>query len=249
MAITNTENLQDLVIMITGASSGFGEVTARMAVEHGAKVVLGARREDRLKALVEELGADNAVYHVTDVTKRADLDGLAQAGIAKFGRIDALVNNAGVMPLSRLQTGAVEDWDRMIDVNIKGVLYAINAVLNPMLERGSGKIINVSSVAGLSTTPVSAVYSGTKFAVKAISEGLRQECAGKVQVTCIYPGAFSTELVDGVTDEFVRGIFEKRNIGAIAQPAERVAEAILFAITQDPGVALNEITIRPTVQP
>jgi NADP-dependent 3-hydroxy acid dehydrogenase YdfG len=169
-------------------------------------------------------------------------------GADKFGRIDALVNNAGVMPLSRLQSGAVEDWDRMIDVNIKGVLYAINAVLNPMLERGSGKIVNVSSVAGLSTTPVSSVYSGTKFAVKAISEGLRQECAGKVQVTCVYPGAFATELVDGVTDPFVREIFEKRNLGQLAQPAERVAEAILFALNQDAGVAINEITIRPTAQ-
>ena len=242
------ENIKDLVVMITGASSGFGEVTARMVVDNGGKVVLGARREDRLKALCDELGADNAVYAVTDVIKRQDLDDLAKVGADKFGQIDALVNNAGVMPLSRLQSGAVDDWDRMIDVNIKGVLYGINAVLNPMLNRGSGKIVNVSSVAGLSTTPVSAVYSGTKFAVKAISEGLRQEGAGKIQVTCIYPGAFSTELVDGVTDEFVRGIFEKRNLGQLAQPAERVAEAILFALNQDAGVSINEMTIRPTAQ-
>ncbi len=242
------QNIKDLVVMITGASSGFGEVSARLLVEHGAKVVLGARREDRLKALCKDLGAENAIYHVTDVTKREDLDALAQAGIDAFGRIDALVNNAGVMPLSLLQAGAVDDWDRMIDVNIKGVLYGINAVLNPMLERGSGKIVNISSVAGLSTTAVSAVYSGTKFAVKAISEGLRQECAGKVQVTCIYPGAFSTELFNGVTDEFVRGIFEKRGLGKLAQPAERVAEAILYALNLDAGVAVNEITIRPTAQ-
>ncbi|MBN4046566.1 SDR family oxidoreductase [bacterium AH-315-P15] len=243
------QNLKDLVVMITGASSGFGEVTARMLVEHGAKVVLGARREDRLKALCEELGPTNAVYHVTDVTRREDLDALAKAGTDAFGRVNALVNNAGVMPLSRLQSGAVEDWDRMIDVNIKGVLYAINAVLNPMLERGSGKIVNISSVAGLSTTAVSAVYSGTKFAVKAISEGLRQECAGKVQVTCIYPGAFATELVDAITDEFVMDVFQRRNVGALAQPAERVAEAILYALNQNPDVAVNEITIRPTAQP
>jgi len=242
------KNIKDLVVMITGASSGFGEVTAKMVVDNGGKVVLGARRADRLKALVDDLGADNAVFAVTDVTKRADLDNLAKVGTDKFGQIDALVNNAGVMPLSRLQSGTVDDWDRMIDVNIKGVLYGINAVLNPMLKRGAGKIVNVSSVAGLSTTAVSAVYSGTKFAVKAISEGLRQEGAGKIQVTCIYPGAFTTELVDGVTDDFVRGIFEKRNIGQLAQPAERVAEAILFALNQDVGVSINEITIRPTAQ-
>ena len=136
----------------------------------------------------------------------------------------------------------------MVDVNIKGVLYAINAVLGHMMERGSGNIVNVSSVAGLSTTAVSAVYSGTKFAVRAISEGLRQECAGKVQVTCIYPGAFATELTDGITDELVRDVMEKRGFKDLAQPAERVAEAILFALNQDPGVAVNEITIRPTAQ-
>ncbi len=242
------QSIKDQVIVITGASSGFGEVTARMLVAEGAKVVLGARREDRLKALCDELGTDNAVYAVCDVTKHEDLHTLASKALDTFGRIDGLVNNAGVMPLSMIGAGRVEEWDQMIDVNIKGVLYGIHAVLAHMMERGSGRIVSISSVAGLSTTPVSAVYSGTKFAVKAISEGLRQECAGKVGVTCIYPGAFTTELVDGIKDEFVKELMEKRGFAKLAQPAERVAEAIIYALGQDPGVAVNEITIRPLAQ-
>lgn len=241
------ERLRDQVVMITGASSGFGEVTARMLVAHGAKVVLGARREDRLKALAEELGRDNAVYAVTDVTKKDDLLALAKTGIDAFGRIDSLVNNAGVMPLSFLARGQVEDWDNAIDVNVKGVLYAIHAVLGHMLERGSGRIVNVSSVAGINVTKVSAVYSATKFAVRAISDGLRQETAGKIQVTCIYPGAFLTELRGSIQDEQIRTMIEERG-GATGQPAQRVAETILFALAQDPGVSLNEIVIRPTAQ-
>ncbi len=242
-------NVSGLVVMITGASSGFGEVTARKLVEQGAKVVLGARREDRLQALAEEFGRDNAAYHVTDVTVRADVDALAQRGFQTFGRIDALVNNAGVMPLSMLSSGKVEEWDQMIDVNIKGVLYGINAVLGHMMERGSGKIVNVSSVAGLNViSPVSSVYSGTKFAVKAISEGLRQETQGKVQVTCIYPGAFQTELANSITDPAVIQGFIDRGIHKIAQDPGYVADAIIYALAQDPQVAVNEITIRPTAQ-
>ncbi len=244
----NLPEIQGLVIMITGASSGFGEVTARQAVAAGAKVVLGARREDRLKALVKELGESNAVYAVTDVRNCEDVKALAQAGIRKFGRIDALVNNAGIMPLSPLSLGRVDDWDRMIDVNIKGVLYGIHAVLGHMMERGSGKIVNISSVAGLQTLPVTGVYSGTKFAVRAISEGLRQETAGKIQVTTIYPGAFATELGDSITDDSVREAMMQSDLAQVVQPPERVAEAILFALAQDPGVSVNELVIRPTAQ-
>lgn len=242
------QSVKDQVVIITGASSGFGEVTARMLVAEGAKVVLGARREDRLKALCEELGADNAAYAVCDVTKHQDLHTLANKALDTFGRIDALVNNAGVMLLSLLSANRIEEWDQMIDVNIKGVLYGIHAVQDHMMERGSGRIINISSVAGLNTNPAVAVYSGTKFAVKAISEGLRQETAGKIGVTCIYPGAFATELTDHITDPMVRKVMEERGLKKLAQPAERVAEAIVYALSQDPGVAVNEITIRPIAQ-
>lgn len=240
--------LNDLVVMITGASSGFGEVTARMLVEAGAKVILGARREDRLKALVKEFGTANAIHRATDVTKCSDVEALAQAGIKQFGHIDGLVNNAGIMPLSPLAMGHVDDWDRMIDVNIKGVLYGIHSVLSHMMQRGSGKIINVSSVAGLHVNPATSVYSGTKFAVRAISEGLRQETAGQIQVTTIFPGAFATELGDSITDATVREAMMSSDLAQVVQPPERIAEAILFALGQDPGVSVNELVIRPTAQ-
>lgn len=236
--------VKDQVVMITGASSGFGEATARMLVAEGAKVVLGARRTDRLEALCKELGA-NATYAACDVTDVEQVKALAAHGIKTFGQIDALVNNAGVMPLSLLQAGRVDEWDQMVDVNIKGVLYGIHSVLPHMLERGSGRIVNISSVAGLVTNPAASVYSGTKFAVKAISEGLRQETDGKIGVTCIYPGAFATELGNSIKDEMVREMFIKRGIPQLAQPAERVAEAILYALSQEDGTAVNEITIRP----
>jgi len=240
--------VSDMVVMITGASSGFGEVTARMLVENGAKVVLGARREDRLKALVNEFSSSRACYRATDVCNCADVEQLAQHGISKFGRIDGLINNAGIMPLSPLSAGRVDDWDRMIDVNIKGVLYGIHAVLGHMMQRGSGKIINISSVAGISVNPFTSVYSGTKFAVRAISEGLRQETAGKVQVTAIYPGAFATELGDSITDQSVRNAMMSSDLARVVQPPERVAEAIIYALSQDPGVSVNELVIRPTGQ-
>ena len=194
-------DLKDRIIMITGASSGFGKETAKMCVALGAKVVLGARREDKLKELCDELGSDSSIYKVTDVTSKDQMQALADYGIKNFGRIDSLVNNAGIMPLSLLKKGRTDEWDQMIDVNIKGVLYGIDSVYSHMLERESGQIINVSSVAGKRVMPGSAVYSGTKYAVRAISEGLRVESSGKIQVTCIYPGAFKTELAFSIKDE------------------------------------------------
>ena len=194
-------NLKNRVVMITGASSGFGKEIAKMCVAKGAKVVLGARRETNLEELCKELGNDHATYRVTDVTSKDDLHSLAQHGIDTFGQIDSLINNAGVMPLSLLEKGRTDEWDQMIDVNIKGVLYGIDSVYFHMLERESGQIINISSVAGKRVMPGSSVYSATKFAVRAISEGLRLESAGKIQVTCIYPGAFTTELDFSIKDE------------------------------------------------
>lgn len=240
--------LKDRVVMITGASSGFGKEAAKMCVGLGAKVVLGARREKNLQELCDELGSDSSTYKVADVTSKEQMHALAEHGIKTFGRIDSLVNNAGVMPLSLLQKGRTDEWDQMIDVNIKGVLYGIDSVYSHMLERESGQIINISSVAGKRVMPGSAVYSGTKYAVRAISEGLRLESSGKLQVTCIYPGAFTTELAFSIKDESMMEALVSRGLGDIAQPAERVAEAIVYALQQDPGVSVNEIVIRPTAQ-
>ena len=241
-------NIENMVVMITGASSGFGMVAAKMLVEKGAKVILGARREDRLEALSKELGEENVAYQVMDITDKNQVHALAALGIKKFNQIDALVNNAGIMPLSLLNAGRTDEWDQMIDTNIKGVLYGIDATLNHMLERGDGIIINISSVAGLRVFEGCAVYSGTKYAVRAISEGLRMETAGKIQVTCIYPGAFQTELGASIKDASMLERLMKSGFGEIAQPAERVAESIVFALQQEKDVAVNEIVIRPKVQ-
>jgi len=233
------------VVMITGASSGFGELTARQLAAKGAKLVLGARRLDKLEALRQELGGDVAVVAATDVTKPKDLQALAEAGIKQFGQIDALVNNAGIMPLSPLAAGQVKDWDAMIDTNIKGVLYGIHAVLNHMLERGGGRIVNVSSVAGLRVMPTATVYSGTKFAVRAISDGLRQETNGKLQITCVYPGAFMTELGNTVTHKATREVLLARFQPHQIEDPKHIAEAIVYALSQDPQVAVNELVMRP----
>ena len=242
-------SIEGKVVLITGASSGFGMVTAKKCVEHGAKVVLGARREDRLSDLCNSLGNSNAIFKATDVTKKQEVNELTSLGIKNFGQIDALVNNAGIMPLSFIDQGRTDEWDNMIDVNIKGVLYAIDAVYNHMMERGSGKIINISSVAGKRLIPGSSVYSGTKFAVGAISEGLRIESAGKLQITCIFPGAFETELGTSIKDEsMLNYLASEAKYANLAQPAERIAEAILYALEQKPEVAANEIVLRPIAQ-
>lgn len=243
-------NIENETFMITGASSGFGEVVARKLVkEKGANVVLGARRADKLAALVKELGEDKALAQSCDVKKVDDLKALAAAGVKKFGTIDGLVNNAGIMPLSMLSAGRVDEWDEMIDTNIKGVLYAIHSVLPIMLEKGKGCVVNISSVAGLVVNPAVAVYSGTKFAVRAISEGLRVETAGKIQVTCVYPGAFQTELGGSIKDASVLEMMQKRfsGKGVIADPTH-LADAIIYALCQDPSVAVNEIVVRPLAQ-
>ena len=224
-------------------------VTAKKCVEHGAKVVLGARREDRLAELCNSLGNENAIFKATDVTNKQNVNDLTKYGIDTFGQIDSLVNNAGIMPLSFIEQGRTDEWDSMIDVNIKGVLYAIDSVYAHMMERGSGQIINISSVAGKRLIPGSSVYSGTKFAVGAISEGLRIESAGKLQVTCIFPGAFETELGASIKDEsMLEYLATQAQYVNLAQPAEIIADAILYALEQKPGVAANEIVLRPTAQ-
>lgn len=238
-------SIQNKVVMITGASSGIGEASARRLAQHGAKLVLAARRTDRLAQLAAELG-ESTLWAATDVTRLDELEALATAARERFGRIDVLINNAGIMPISMLAQGCVDDWSRMIDVNIKGVLYGIHAVLGGMLVQGSGHVINISSVAGLTVGPGSAVYSGTKFAVRAISEGLRQECVGKVRVTTICPGLVTSELTESITIPAFKERAQKLYEGAIS--ADAIADAVVYAIGQPDQVAVNEIVVRPLSQ-
>ena len=236
------------VVIITGASSGLGEAAARMLARKGARLVLGARREERLQALVEAIKADGgeAIYRVTDVTRREQVDALAEAARSTFGRIDVLVNNAGVMPISPLNRLKVEEWERMIDVNIKGVLYGIAAVLPTMRDQRAGHVINISSVAGQVVSPAAAVYSATKFAVRAISEGLRQE-SRDIRSTNISPGAVTSELTESISDSrTAEGVGE---LYQLAIEPDAIARAIAFAIEQPADVDVNELTIRPTRQP
>jgi NADP-dependent 3-hydroxy acid dehydrogenase YdfG len=236
------KTLKDKVVVITGASSGIGEAAARHLAALGAKVVLGARRAERLQKLAADIG-DNAIWRETDVSKREDLQALAAHALEKFGRIDALVNNAGIMPASPIAMGRVDDWDRMIDVNVKGVLYGIHSVLGHMLERGSGSIINIASVSAHDSHAGGAVYAATKFAVRAISEGLRKETTGKVRVCMICPGITESELAESLTVPEIRDV--ARGMYARAMPAQAIADAIAYALTQPDSVAVNEIIVRP----
>jgi NADP-dependent 3-hydroxy acid dehydrogenase YdfG len=237
------ENIRDKVVVITGASSGMGAATARKLVQHGAKVVLAARREDKLQQLVAELGG-GALFVKTDVSRRADVDNLIRQAIKEFGKVDVLWNNAGIMPISFFEEGKVEEWDRMIDINIKGVLYGINAVLPLMLERGQGHILATSSIGGKVTFKSGGVYSGTKFAVRAIMETLRDETAGKIKTTTIYPGAVTTELGQDITSPKVFELFGAlENIDRL--DADAIADAVIYAISQPGNIAINDITLRP----
>lgn len=237
------------VVIITGASSGLGKATALRLAKGGAKLVLAARREERLVELrdaIIEQGGD-AIYQVTDVTDRAQVESLAKAAKEAYGRIDVLVNNAGLMPLSPLDELKVDEWDQMVDVNIKGVLYGIAAVLPTMREQHVGHIINLSSIAGHKVFPSSAVYSATKYAVKALSEGLRQEGDGEIRSTNISPGAVATELTSTISDpDTAKNVDEMYEM---AIDPDAIARAIAYAIEQPADVDVNEIIIRPTKQP
>lgn len=244
------ENIQGKVVVITGASSGLGEATARLLSAQGASVVLGARRLDRLKTLADALaaGGGKALAVVTDVTNRDQVKRLVDTAVQKFGRIDVIINNAGLMPQSLIESLKVDEWDRMIDVNIKGVLYGIAAALPYMKQQKSGQIINVSSVAGHKVGPGSTVYSATKFAVRALSEGLRQEVKPyNIRTTVISPGAVATELPNSVTDRDVAARVQKL-YKEVAIPAGSFARAVAFAMSQPEDVDVNEILFRPTRQ-
>jgi NADP-dependent 3-hydroxy acid dehydrogenase YdfG len=239
----------DQIIIITGASSGIGEATAKLLASRGAKLMLAARREDHLIKLcadIESAGGE-AAYCVTDVTSRDQVEALAQATMQRYDRIDTIINNAGLMPLSPLDQLKVDEWEQMIDVNIKGVLYGIAAVLPHMRNRKQGHVINVSSIAGHKVFPTGAVYSGTKFAVRAISEGLRQESNGEIRVTIISPGAIATELTHTISDPALQNQLNTM-YAADAIDADAVARAMAYAIEQPHDVDVNEIVLRPVTQ-
>ena len=245
-----SNNIEGKVVVITGASSGLGEATARLLSAEGATVVLGARRVERLQKLVGELTAKGgkALALATDVTDHNQVKNLVDAAVQKFGRIDVMINNAGVMPHSPLERLKIDDWNRTIDVNIKGVLYGIAAALPHMKQQKAGHIINVSSVAGHKVTPNGAVYCATKHAVRALSEGLRVEVKPyNIRTTIISPGAVATELPDSITEPDIdAGVSKFYQETAI--PADSFARAVAFAMSQPDDVDINEILFRPTSQ-
>ncbi|WP_261810769.1 SDR family oxidoreductase [Levilactobacillus humaensis] len=240
------------VIVITGASSGIGEATAKLLASQGNQLVLGARRADKLQKIVKDIetAGGEATYAVTDVAKLDDVKALAAKAISSYGRLDVWMNNAGLMPQSQFIQGKVDDWNRMIDVNLRGVLNGINAALPTMREQKAGQFINISSIAGHSAHSGSGVYSATKAGVLMISEALRAEEAAaesNVRVTVVSPGAIATELVNSITDEATKsGTEEFYNAFAIAP--ERVAKTIAFAINQEADTEINEFVIRPSRQ-
>lgn len=241
--------IEDKVIVITGASSGIGEATALLLAERGAKVVLGARGSDRLKVLADRIvtSGGEAAYAPTDVKRREDLSNLVRLAVDRYGKLDVLVNNAGVAPISLLDEIRVEDWEEMIDINLKGVLYGIAAALPVFRKQGFGHFVNVISTAGIQITPTMAVYAATKNAVRTITEGLRLEAGDKLRVTGISPGFVSTNLADSMTNAEVKSQINDQ-MNKMAIPPVAIARAIAFAIEQPAGVDVNEIVIRPTAQ-
>lgn len=243
------KGLAGKVIAITGASSGIGEAAARFLATKGSKVVLGARRIENLRTIAEEIqsAGGEVCFTSLDVTQREQLEKFIQFAQAQFGRVDVLVSNAGLMPLSLLEQLKVEEWDRMIDVNLKGVLYGIAAALPVFKAQNSGHFVNITSVADRWVGPTSTIYSATKHAVRVVSEGLRQEMDDTIRVTIIAPGATESELPNTISDsEMKKTVIEQFRLDLI--PAEAIARAIAYAVEQPADVDVNEIVVRPTAQ-
>jgi NADP-dependent 3-hydroxy acid dehydrogenase YdfG len=247
-----TSNIADKVVVITGASSGIGESTAKLLARRGAKVVLGARRKDRLDAAVKEISAagGKAVSFAVDVTKRADVRALISGAVESFGRVDVIVNDAGIMPIAPIEAIKVEEWELTIDVNIKGLLYGVAAVLPIMQKQKQGHIINLASVFGIKVfAPGATVYCATKSAVRTLTEGLRMELHSKnIRCTMISPGAVATELPESSSEEATRKNLREFYKTVMAIPADSIARAIAYAIEQPAEVEIDEIVIRPTAQ-
>ncbi|GGC75658.1 SDR family oxidoreductase [Chelatococcus reniformis] len=235
----------DKIVLVTGASSGIGAGIARELAAAGARVMLGARRTERLEALAREIRAQGGEAQVRrlDVTDRDDVAAFADTARQTWGPVDVIVNNAGVMPLSLMASLKVDEWDRMVDVNIKGVLYGIAAVLPEMVARKAGHIVNIASIGALAVSPTAAVYCATKFAVRAISDGLRQEHRD-LRVTCVHPGVVESELADSITDPAAAAAMKTYRAVAL-QPAA-IGRAVRFAVEQPDDVDVSEIVVRPT---
>ncbi|PLR42858.1 oxidoreductase [Chimaeribacter arupi] len=240
--------IKNKVIAITGASSGIGEATARLLAEKGARVIVGARRVDRLATLVNEIrsAGGEAWSQALDVTRLEDMEAFVELAMRKFGRLDVIINNAGVMPLSPLSSRKVEEWNQMIDVNIRGVLHGIAAAQPVMEAQQCGHVINISSIGGLSVSPTAAVYCATKYAVRAISDGLRQE-SDTLRVTVIYPGVVESELANTITDETARQAMD--TFRRIAIKPDAIARAVAYAIEQPDEVDVSELVVRPVASP
>ncbi|MGY4664896.1 NADP-dependent 3-hydroxy acid dehydrogenase YdfG [Pseudomonas chlororaphis] len=241
-------NIQNKVVLITGASSGIGEAAARLIAAKGAHVVLGARRTERLDKLVSEIQAEggSASACALDVTDLESMQVFVAFAKAQHGKVDVIINNAGVMPLSPLTSLKVNEWNQMLDVNVRGVLHGIAAVLPDMEAQGFGQIINISSIGGLAVSPTAAVYCATKFAVRAISDGLRQE-TDKIRVTVVCPGVVESELADTISDEVARE--EMKAFRRVALNADAIARVLAYAIEQPDDVDVSEIVVRPTASP
>ncbi|ARO27449.1 NAD(P)-dependent oxidoreductase [Rhizobium sp. S9] len=241
--------IENKVVVITGAGSGMGRATALHLAERGARVVLGGRREDRIASVaadIKAIGGDSA-YRSTDVTKREDLTALVDLACSEFGRLDVIVNNAGIGPLSRFDALQVNEWDETIDINVKGVLYGIAAALPVFGKQQSGHVITVVSTAGLRVLPKMGVYAASKNAVRTIMEALRQESGPNIRVTEISPGAIQTEFLKTVGDEAEQARLRAWS-DRIAIPADSIARAIAFAIDQPDDVEIGSIVVRPTAQ-
>ncbi|MFE2554144.1 SDR family oxidoreductase [Streptomyces sp. NPDC059355] len=240
--------IEGKVVAITGAGSGIGEATALLLAERGAKVVLGARRTERLEALAARIEAagGEAAWTRTDVTVREDLTGLVELARSRFGRLDVLVSNAGIGLISPLDEVRVEDWERMIDVNLKGVLYGIAAALPVFREQGTGHFVNTVSTAGLRIVPLQAVYAATKNAVRTVSEGLRQEAGDSLRVTVVSPGVTRTDFPDSMSAQMRAQVRDRMD--AIAIPPDAIARAIAYAVEQPDNIDVGDIVVRPTAQ-
>lgn len=243
------EGIEGKVVAITGASGGIGEATAVRLARLGAKVVLGARRPDRLQEVVDRIRAagGEAEWAEVDVTRREDLDRFVERAVASFGRLDVLVSNAGIGPISRIDARQIEDWDAMIDVNLRGVLHGFAAAMPTFKAQGTGHFVNVASTAGLKVVPQMGVYAATKNAVRTVSEALRQESGSGLRVTVVSPGFVQTDFAESMTDPEVKAaILQRRD--QIAIPPDAIARAIAFAIEQPDDVEVGDMVVRPTAQ-
>ncbi|MEO2204325.1 SDR family oxidoreductase [Paenibacillus pabuli] len=239
-------NVKGKVVVITGASSGIGEATARLLAQQGAHVVIGARRVERLQALASSIRSEGGTveFQALDVTRLEEMQSIVDLAITRYGRLDVVINNAGLMPLSPLEALKVDEWNRMIDVNIRGVLHGIAAGLPVMRKQGGGQFINIASIGAYAVTPTASVYCATKYAVRAITEGLRQEVGGDIRVTLISPGVTESELAETISDAGSRELM--KDYRRVTIPASAIAQSILYAISQPAEVDVNEIVVRPT---